>query len=194
MAHYFSPMVIEKAKDYQVALELNSKLLQNNIIFLQGEITDQLADSVQNQLLYLSSKTDNKTIKIHINSPGGSVYAGLGIYDMMQFVKSKGFTIETICTGVAMSMGAVLLVAGTAGKRKMFPNSTVMLHQASSGFWGNALDAHVQHAEFIRLNELMLKIVSEHTNILDIKAVTERDYFITSEEAIKLSIVDSVLC
>ncbi len=186
------PMVVEQTSRGERAFDIYSRLLNERIIFLGTPINDDIANLVVAQLIHLESEDPDKDISMYINSPGGSVYAGLAIYDTMQFIKPD---LQTICVGVAMSMGALLLAGGTAGKRMALPNSKILIHQVSGGFQGQATDIEIHAREIIDVRQRLDKIIAHHTG-QDLERVskdTDRDYFMSAEEAVEYSIVDRVL-
>ncbi len=186
------PTVIEKSGRFERAYDIYSKLLEERIVFIGNEITDHLANLVVAQLLYLESQSKEKDIKIYINSPGGSVMAGLAIYDTMQYVKAD---VSTICIGQAYSMGAVLLTAGTKGKRYALPNSEIMLHQVMGGAQGQATDIKIHAEHILKTKDKLNTIISKHTG-KDIKTVekdTDRDNFMSPEEALKYGLIDKII-
>jgi ATP-dependent Clp protease protease subunit len=186
------PMVIEQTSRGERSFDIYSRLLNERIIFLGTPVDDQIANLIIAQLLHLESEDPDKDINMYINSPGGSVYAGLAIYDTMQFVKPD---ISTICIGIAMSMGALLLAGGAKGKRMALPNAKILIHQVSGGFQGQATDIEIQARETIALKRRMEEIIAEHTG-QDLERVSndmERDYFMTPQEAKEYGIIDNVL-
>jgi ATP-dependent Clp protease protease subunit len=186
------PMVIEQTSRGERSFDIYSRLLNERIIFLGTQVDDQIANLVVAQLLHLESEDPDKDISIYINSPGGSVYAGLAIYDTMQFVKPD---IQTICVGIAMSMGALLLAGGAAGKRMALPNAKILIHQVSGGFQGQATDIEIAARETIALKRRLEEIISHHSG-QDIEKVSkdmERDYFLTAQEANEYGIIDRVI-
>ncbi|MDR6300211.1 ATP-dependent Clp endopeptidase proteolytic subunit ClpP [Mesonia maritima] len=187
-----TPNIIEERQMNAVAMDVFSRLMMDRIIFLGTAINDQVANIVQAQMLFLESTDANKDIQIYINSPGGSVYAGLGIYDTMQFIKPD---IATICTGMAASMGAVLLCAGEKGKRSGLPHSRVMIHQPLGGAQGQASDIEITAREIITLKEELYKIISKHSG-QDYDKVYEdsdRDYWMKAEKAKEYGMIDEIL-
>ena len=186
------PMVIEQTSRGERAFDIYSRLLNERIIFLGTPIDDQIANLVVAQLLHLESEEPDKDISLYINSPGGSVYAGLAIYDTIQFIKPD---VQTICVGIAMSMGALLLAGGAKGKRMALPNAKILIHQVSSGFQGQATDIEIQAREVISIKRRLEEIIAEHTEqALDkVSKDMERDYFMTSEEAKEYGIIDTVI-
>jgi len=186
------PMVIEQTSRGERSFDIYSRLLNERIIFLGTPIDDQIANLVIAQLIHLESEDPDKDISIYINSPGGSVYAGLAIYDTMQFIKPD---VQTTCVGIAMSMGAVLLAGGTKGKRAALPNSKILIHQVSSGFQGQASDIEIQAREIINIKRKLEEILSAHSRqkMEKVAKDMERDYFMTSEEALEYGLIDRVL-
>ena len=186
------PMVIERTARGEREFDIYSRLLNERIIFLGTPVDDQVANLIVAQLLHLESSDPDKDISIYINSPGGSIYAGMAIYDTMQFIKPD---IQTICVGIAMSMGALLLAGGTGGKRMALPNAKILIHQVSSGFQGQATDIEIHAREVIDLRRRLDEIIAEHTgqSIDKVKQDTERDYFMSSEEATQYGIIDRVI-
>ena len=185
-------MVIEEDSRGERAFDIYSRLLRDRIIFLGTPIDDQIANLVVAELLHLESEEPDRDISIYINSPGGSVYAGLTIYDAMQFVRPD---IQTTCVGIAMSMGALLLVSGTNGKRVALPNAKILLHQLSGGFEGQATDIEIQAREVISVKRRLEEIIAEHSGqpLERVSKDMERDYFMTSEEAREYGIIDRVI-
>ena len=186
------PMVIEQTSRGERAFDIYSRLLNERIIFLGTPIDDQIANLIVAQLLHLESEDPDKDISIYINSPGGSVYAGLAIYDTMQFVKPD---VQTTCIGIAMSMGALLLAGGAAGKRFALPNAKILIHQVSGGFQGQATDIEIAARETIALKRRLEEIIAHHSG-QDIEKVSkdmERDYFLTSQEEDEYGIIDRVI-
>ena len=187
-----TPNIIEERQLNAVAMDVFSRLMMDRIIFMGTGINDQVANIVQAQLLFLESADASKDIQIYINSPGGSVYAGLGIYDTMQFIKPD---VSTICVGIAMSMGALLLSGGAPGKRMALPNAKILIHQVSSGFSGQATDIEIHAREIIDLRKRLDEIIAKHTGqpIEKVAKDTERDYFMSAPEAQEYGIVDRVI-
>lgn len=186
------PFVIEKTSSGERSYDIYSLLLKNRIIFLGDEVTDYSANSITAQLLFLEKDDPKADIHFYINSPGGSVYAGLAIYDAMQLVSCP---ISTVCIGKAASMGAILLAGGTKGKRYILPNSRVMIHQVSSGFRGTCSDINLQAKETNALMGNLMTILSTHTG-KDVEQVTQdcdRDFWMSAQEAIEYGIVDEIL-
>ena len=186
------PMVIEQDARGERAFDIYSRLLKERIIFLGTPIDDQIANLVVAELLHLESEEPDKDISIYINSPGGSVYAGLTIYDAMQFVKPD---IQTTCVGIAMSLGALLLASGTKGKRMALPNAKILLHQLSGGFEGQATDIEIQAREVINVKRRLEEIIAEHTGqpLERVSKDMERDYFMTPDEGREYGIIDRVI-
>ncbi len=185
-------MVVEQTSRGERAFDIYSRLLNERIIFLGTPINDDIANLVVAQMIHLESEDPDKDISMYVNSPGGSVYAGLAIYDTMQFIKPD---VQTICVGVAMSMGALLLAGGTGGKRMALPNSKILIHQVSGGFSGQATDIEIHAKEIIDVRSRLDEIIAHHTGqeIEKVAKDTERDYFMSAEEAKEYSIVDRVL-
>lgn len=186
------PTVIEKSPQGERAYDIYSRLLKERIIFLGGEIDDVVANSVIAQLLFLDSQDPKKDVQLYINSPGGSVTAGLAIYDTMQYVKAD---VSTICIGIAASMGAVLLSAGTKGKRFILPNSEVMLHQVMGGARGQAVDIAIAAKQIIKTKDRLNQILAKHTgqDMKQIEKDADRDFFMSAEEAKSYGVVDKIL-
>ena len=186
------PMVVEQSNRGERAYDIYSRLLKERIVFVVGPINDTIASLVTAQLLFLESENPKKDINLYINSPGGLVTAGLGIYDTMQYIKPE---VSTLCIGQACSMGSFLLAAGQNGKRFSLPNSRIMVHQPSAGFQGQATDIEIHAKEIISLKERLNKIYSKHTgkSVNEISEALERDNFMTSEEAKKFGLIDSVV-
>ena len=185
------PVVIEQSGRGERSFDIYSRLLRDRVVFLVGPVTDQSANLVVAQLLFLESENPDKDISLYIDSPGGSVYAGLSIYDTMQFIKPD---VSTICLGMAASMGAFLLAAGAKGKRFALPNSRIMIHQPSGGTNGTAADIEIQAKEILELRSRLNTILSEHTgqSIEKIAVDTERDNFMSSAQAVEYGIIDGV--
>lgn len=185
------PMVIEQSGRGERSFDIYSRLLRDRVVFLVGPMTDQSANLVVAQLLFLESENPDKDVSLYIDSPGGSVYAGLSIYDTMQFIKPD---VSTICLGMAASMGAFLLAAGAKGKRFALPNSRIMIHQPSGGTNGTAADIEIQAKEILELRSRLNTILSEHTgqSIEKIAVDTERDNFMSSAQAVEYGIIDGV--
>ena len=186
------PMVVEQSSKGERAYDIYSRLLKERIIFLTGQINDNVASLVTAQLLFLEAEDPKKEISLYINSPGGLVTAGLGIYDTMQYINSP---VSTLCIGQASSMGSFLLAAGEKGKRYSLPNSRIMVHQPSAGFQGQATDIQIHAKEILSLKERLNKIYSKHTGktVDEISNALERDNFMTAEDAKKFGLIDSVV-
>jgi ATP-dependent Clp protease protease subunit len=185
-------MVIEQSSRGERAYDIYSRLLKDRIIFLGTAMNDEIANLIIAQLLFLESEDPDKDINFYINSPGGLVTAGLAVYDTMQYIKPD---IATVCIGQAASMGAVLLAAGTHGKRYSLPNSRILIHQPMGGFQGQASDIEIQAKEILRMKERLNEILVAHTakQIEDIQKDTDRDFFMSGEEAKKYGIIDHVI-
>lgn len=188
----FTPNIIEERQMNVVAMDVFSRLMMDRIIFLGMEISDQIANVIQAQLLFLESTDASKDIQIYINSPGGSVYAGLGIYDTMQFIKPD---VATICTGMAASMAAVLLCAGTKGKRSGLTHSRIMIHQPLGGVSGQASDIEITAREIIILKKELYEIISKHSGqpYKKVFGDGDRDYWMKSDKALKYGMIDEIL-
>ena len=186
------PMVIEQSGRGERAYDIYSRLLKERVVFLVGPVTEVTANLIVAQLLFLESENPDKDIFFYINSPGGSVSAGLAIYDTMQFIKPD---VSTLCVGQAASMGSFLLAAGDAGKRYALPNSRVMIHQPMGGFQGQATDIEIHAKEILYLRARLNEILAKHTGkpVETIARDTERDFFMSAEDAVKYGIVDKVL-
>ena len=186
------PMVVEQSSKGERAYDIYSRLLKERIIFLTGQINDNVASLVTAQLLFLEAEDPKKEIYLYINSPGGLVTAGLGIYDTMQYVKPD---ISTLCIGQAASMGSFLLAAGTKGKRFSLPNSRIMVHQPSAGFQGQATDIEIHANEVLSLKKRLNEIYSKHTgkSVEEIKSALERDNFMTGDVAQSFGLIDEVV-
>ena len=186
------PMVVEQSSKGERAYDIYSRLLKERIIFLTGQINDNIASLVTAQLLFLEAEDPKKEIYLYINSPGGLVTAGLGIYDTMQYVKPD---ISTLCIGQAASMGSFLLAAGTKGKRFSLPNSRIMVHQPSAGFQGQATDIEIHANEVLSLKKRLNEIYSRHTgkSVDEIKSALERDNFMTADVAQSFGLIDEVV-
>ncbi|MGN6455233.1 MAG: ATP-dependent Clp endopeptidase proteolytic subunit ClpP [Achromobacter mucicolens] len=188
----YIPMVIEQSGRGERAYDIYSRLLRERLIFLVGPVNDATANLVVAQLLFLESENPDKDISLYINSPGGSVYAGMAIFDTMQFVKPD---VSTLCTGLAASMGAFLLAAGKKGKRFTLPNSRIMIHQPSGGAQGQASDIQIQAREILDLRERLNRILAHNTgqSMERIEQDTERDNFMSAEDAVSYGLVDKVM-
>ena len=186
------PMVVEQSNRGERAYDIYSRLLKERIVFIVGHITDSVASLVTAQLLFLESESPKKEIHLYINSPGGLVTAGLGIYDTMQYIKSE---VSTLCIGQACSMASFLLASGQKGKRFSLPNSRIMVHQPSAGFQGQATDIEIHANEVLSLKKRLNEIYSKHTNKSsdDIKKALERDNFMSPENAKKFGLIDQVV-
>ena len=186
------PSVIEQTSRGERFFDIYSRLLNERIIFLGTPIDDQVANLIVAQLIHLESEDPDKDINLYINSPGGSVYAGLAIYDTMRFIRPD---VATYCIGIAMSMGALLLAAGTEGKRIALPNSKILIHQVSAGFQGQATDIEIHAKEIIEVRRRLDEIIAQHTgqSFEKVTKDTERDYFMSAEEAKEYNIVDRVI-
>ncbi len=186
------PMVVEQTSRGERAFDIYSRLLNERIIFLGTPVDDQIANLIIAQLLHLESEDPDKDISLYINSPGGSVYHGLAVYDTMQFVKPD---IQTICVGIAMSMGALLLSGGAKGKRMALPNAKILIHQVWGGFQGQATDIEIHARETIALKRKLEEIMGHHTGqeLEKVSKDMERDFFMTAEEAKKYGIIDTVI-
>ena len=186
------PMVVEQSNRGERAYDIYSRLLKERIVFVVGPINDTVASLVTAQLLFLESEDPKKEISLYINSPGGLVTAGLGIYDTMQYIKPD---VSTLCIGQAASMGSFLLAAGTKGKRFSLPNSRIMVHQPSAGFQGQATDIEIHANEVLSLKKRLNEIYSKHTNksVEEIKSALERDNFMTPENAKDFGLLDKVV-
>jgi ATP-dependent Clp protease protease subunit len=186
------PMVIEQTSRGERSFDIYSRLLNERIIFLGTQVDDQIANLIIAQLLHLESEDPDKDIYLYINSPGGSVYSGLAIYDTMQFVKPD---VSTICVGIAMSMGALLLAGGAEGKRLSLPNSKILIHQVWGGYQGQASDIEIHARETIALKRKMEEIMANHTGqpLEKVHADMDRDFFMTAEEATDYGVIDRVI-
>lgn len=185
------PMVVEPTMGGERAYDLFSRLMKDRIIFIGTPIDDRIANLVVGQLLFLEAEDDKKPISIYINSPGGMVSAGMAIYDTMQYIKPE---ISTICVGMAASMGALLLAAGTKGKRISLPHSRIMIHQPHGGFWGQASDVEIHAEEVKRMKFELNSILAEHTgkSVDEVARDTDRDNFMSAEEAVIYGLIDEV--
>jgi ATP-dependent Clp protease protease subunit len=186
------PMVVEQSSRGERAYDIYSRLLKERIIFLVGQVEDHMANLIVAQMLFLESENPDKDIHLYINSPGGSVTAGMSIYDTMQFIKPD---VSTMCIGQAASMGAFLLTAGAEGKRFCLPNSRTMIHQPSGGAQGQATDIHIQSQEILKIKERLNRLMAQHTgqSIEKVTEDTERDNFMSAEESKDYGLVDQVL-
>ena len=188
----FMPYVIEKTGRGERSYDIYSRLLKDRIVMLSGEVNDAVATSIVAQLLFLEADDPEKDIYFYINSPGGSVTAGMSMFDTMNFIKPD---VSTICIGQAASMGAFLLSAGTKGKRYSLPNSRIMIHQPSGGAQGQATDIQIQAQEIQRLKEILNKVLAKNCGktVKQIEKDTERDYFMSAEDSVKYGIIDKVI-
>jgi ATP-dependent Clp protease protease subunit len=186
------PMVVEQSSRGERAYDIYSRLLKERVIFLVGQVEDYMANLIVAQLLFLESDNPDKDISLYINSPGGSVTAGMAIYDTMQFIKPN---VSTLCIGQAASMGAFLLTAGHPGKRFVLPNSRVMIHQPSAGFQGQATDIDIHAREILSIKDRMNKLMAQHSgqSVEKITSDTERDNFLTAEDAVEYGLVDRIV-
>lgn len=191
-SQYLIPTVIEKSTYGERAYDIYSRLLKDRIVFLGDQIDDGAANTIIAQLLFLESQDKDKDIKLYINSPGGSVTAGLAIYDTMQYIKPD---VSTICVGIAASMAATLLAAGAKGKRFLLPNAEVMIHQVMGGAEGQAIDIKIRAEHILKIKDRLNDILAKHTSqpLAKIEKDTDRDYFMTAEEALKYGIVDKII-
>ncbi|MCQ2328388.1 MAG: ATP-dependent Clp endopeptidase proteolytic subunit ClpP [Paludibacteraceae bacterium] len=188
---YVSPSILEERQLNVTQMDVFSRLMMDRIIFLGTQIDDYTANVIQAQLLYLDSADSDRDIHVYLNTPGGSVYAGLGIYDTMQFVKSN---VTTMCTGMAASMGAVLLVAGAKGMRAALPHSRVMIHQPMGGIQGQASDIEITAKEILKLKDELYQIIADHSgqSLDKIRQDADRDYWMTANEALSYGMIDKV--
>ena len=186
------PTIVEKSQRGERAYDIFSRLLEERIIFLAGPVTDMNANVVIAQMLYLASKDSKRDIKLYINSPGGSVTAGLAIYDTMQYLKCP---VSTICIGLTASMAAVILAAGTKGKRFSLPNAEILLHQVAGGMQGQATDIEITAKQIVKMKGNLNKILSSHTgqSLSKMEIDTDRDFYLTPEEAVKYGLIDEVI-
>jgi ATP-dependent Clp protease protease subunit len=186
------PMVVESDGRYERSFDIYSRLLRERIVFLGTEVRDDSANLIAAQLLFLEAEDPDKDISLYINSPGGSAYAGMAIYDTMQYVKPD---IRTVCVGMAMSAGAMILCGGAAGKRFALPNSKVMIHQGSGGFSGTPADIQIAAREILEMTERMARIISNHSgqSVEQVRKDIDRDRFMTPEEAVAYGLVDQVM-
>jgi ATP-dependent Clp protease, protease subunit len=190
--NHLVPMVVEQTSRGERAFDIYSRLLKERIVFLGTPVDDQIANLIVAQLLHLESEDPDKDINLYVNSPGGMVYAGMAIYDTMQYIKPD---VSTICVGMAMSMGAILLLGGAKGKRYALPNSKIMIHQGSAGFQGTPADIEIHAKEVLSLRRRMAEIISSHTGqpIEQVEKDIDRDRFMTADEARDYGIVDDVI-
>lgn len=189
---YLIPTVIEKSNYGERAYDIYSRLLKERIIFVGSPIDDGVANTVIAQLLFLASEDKSKDVKLYINTPGGSVTAGLAIYDTMQYIKPD---VVTICVGMAASMGATLLAAGTPGKRFALPNAEIMIHQVMGGAEGQAVDVKIRANQILKIKDRLNKILAKHTHqsLAQIEKDTDRDFYMTTDEAKKYGIIDKII-
>ena len=192
MNNYLVPTVIEKSSQGERAYDIYSRLLKERIIFLSGPVTDALANTVIAQLLFLENEDSKKDITIYINTPGGSVSAGLAIYDTMQYVKPH---VSSVCVGIAASMGAVLLAAGTKGKRFSLPNSEILLHQVMGGAQGQASEIEITARQILKIKDRLNKILVKHTGqtLPKIEKDTDRDFYLSATEAKDYGVIDAII-
>jgi ATP-dependent Clp protease, protease subunit len=190
--NYLVPMVVEQTSRGERAFDIYSRLLKERIVFLGTPVDDQVANLIVAQLLHLESEDPDKDINLYINSPGGMVYSGLAIYDTMQYIKPD---VSTICVGMAMSMGAILLCGGAPGKRFGLPNAKIMIHQGSAGFQGTPADIEIHAKEVLSLRRRMAEIIAGHTNqpVEQVEKDIDRDRFMTADEAKGYGIIDSII-
>ena len=190
-ASYINPSILEERQLNVTQMDVFSRLMMDRIIFMGTAVNDYTANVIQAQLLYLDSVDSERDINLYLNTPGGSVYAGLGIYDTMQFIGSK---VATICTGMAASMGAVLLVAGEKGMRAALPHSRVMIHQPLGGIQGQASDIEITAREILKLKDELYQIISDHSGqtVEKIRQDADRDYWMTAKEALEYGMIDKV--
>ena len=186
------PSIVEKSQRGERVYDIYSRLLEERIVFLAGPISDALANLVIAQILFLASRDSNKDIKLYINTPGGSVTAGLAIYDTIQYIDCD---ISTICIGMAASMGATLLAAGTKGKRFALPNSEILLHQVAGGVRGQATEIEIEAKQILKIKEKLNQILAKHTGkpLKEVEKDTDRDFYLSAEEAKKYGIIDEVI-
>jgi ATP-dependent Clp protease protease subunit len=186
------PTVIEKSQYGERAYDIYSRLLKDRIIFLAGPVTDSVANSIIAQMLFLASKDPQKDIQLYINTPGGSVTAGMAIYDTMQYIKPN---VSTVCIGLAASMGATLLAAGQKGKRFALPNSQIMMHQVAGGVSGQAVEIEITAKQIIKIKERLNKILAKHTDqpLSKIEKDTDRDFYLSADEAKDYGLIDKVI-
>jgi len=191
-SQYLIPTVIEKSTYGERAYDIYSRLLKDRIVFLGSPLDDGVANIIIAQLLFLESQDPKKDIKLYVNSPGGSVTAGMAVYDTMQYIKCD---VTTICLGMAASMGAVLLAAGKKGKRFVLPNSEIMIHQVMGGMEGQAADIKIRAERILKIKDRLNQILAKHTGqpIKKVEKDTDRDYFMSAEEAVKYGIADKII-
>ncbi len=188
----FVPTVLEQTSRGERAYDIYSRLLNERIVFLGTAVDSDIANLIVAQLLHLESEDPDKDISLYINSPGGEVYAGMAIYDTMQFIRPD---VQTICFGMAMSMGAILLAGGTSGKRMALPNTKVMIHQGSAGFRGQATDIEIQAREVLEMRRRMDEVLARHTgkSVEQVHRDTDRDNFMSADDALRYGLVDSIV-
>ena len=193
MRNYLVPNVIVRTRDGERGYDIYSRLLEDRIIFLGEEVTEGSANTIVAQLLHLANEDPDKDIQLYINSPGGSVYDGLAIYDTMQYIKPD---VQTIGIGLQASMGAFLLGSGAKGKRFVLPNARVMIHQPSSGTQGMVTDQEISLRESVRMKELLAKVIAKNTGqkLEKVKADMERDHWMSADEAVKYGLADAIIC
>ena len=186
------PMVVEQDGRYERSFDIYSRLLRERIVFLGQEVEDQIANVITAQLLFLEAEDPEKDISLYINSPGGSSYAGMAIYDAMQYVRCD---VQTICTGMGMSAAAMILCGGTVGKRFVLPNAKVMIHQGSGGFRGSPADIQIAAREILAMTERYAQIIADHTGqpLEQVKRDIDRDRYMTADEAVAYGLVDEVI-
>lgn len=189
---YLIPTVIEKSQFGERAYDIYSRLLKERIVFLTGPIDDAVANTVIAQLIFLEAEDPKKDIRLYVNTPGGSVTAGLAVYDTIQYIKSP---VSTICVGLAASMGATILAAGTKGKRLALPNSEIMLHQVMGGVEGQAIDIKIRAEHILKIKDRINQLLAKHTGqqIKKIESDTDRDFYMTPEEAKKYGLIDKII-
>ena len=186
------PSIVEKSQRGERVYDIYSRLLEERIVFLAGPISDALANLIIAQILFLASRDSNKDIKLYVNTPGGSVTAGLAIYDTIQYIDCD---VSTICIGMAASMGATLLAAGTKGKRFALPNSEILLHQVAGGIKGQATEIEIEAKQILKIKEKLNQILAKHTGkpLKEVEKDTDRDFYLSAEEAKKYGIIDEVI-
>ena len=186
------PMVVEQDGRYERSFDIYSRLLRERIVFLGQEVEDQIANVITAQLLFLEAEDPDKDISLYVNSPGGSSYAGMAIYDAMQYVRCD---VQTICTGMGMSAAAMILCGGTTGKRYVLPNAKVMIHQGSGGFRGSPSDIQIAAREILAMTERYAQIISDHTGqpLEQVKRDIDRDHYLTAADAVEYGLVDEVI-
>ncbi|PPI86368.1 ATP-dependent Clp endopeptidase proteolytic subunit ClpP [Candidatus Pantoea edessiphila] len=192
MQKYLIPLVVEQTTHGERSYDIYSRLLKERVIFLTGPVEDYMSNLIVAQMLFLEAENPEKDISVYINSPGGVITSGMSIYDTMKFIKPE---VSTICIGQACSMGAVLLAAGTKGKRFCLPHSRIMIHQPLGGYQGQATDIEIHAKEILKVKKCMNELLATHTgkSLKQIKIDTERDYFLSAKEALEYGIIDSIL-